>query len=88
MPLSVCCNEVVVVGEEVIIAIYLDEESILREKAQEALLSEIKELMQVLKPNQDEDKIKRACLELVCGEVFVLREGRREGSEDREGKEG
>eukprot|EP01114_Cavostelium_apophysatum_P023823 TRINITY_DN90_c0_g1_i3.p1 TRINITY_DN90_c0_g1~~TRINITY_DN90_c0_g1_i3.p1 ORF type:complete len:1113 (+),score=446.88 TRINITY_DN90_c0_g1_i3:1211-4549(+) len=42
-----------------------DEKSALREKAEETLLSEIKELVQTMKPNQDEEKIKKACIQLM-----------------------
>jgi len=43
----------------------LDEKVVLREKAQEALLFEIKELLHGLKPSQSEDVIKRTSLELM-----------------------
>jgi hypothetical protein len=45
--------------------IHLDEKAILREKAQEALLSEIKNQLQHIKPDKEEGDIKKACLKLV-----------------------
>ena len=42
-----------------------DEKSLLRERAQEALLAEIKFQLRQLKPNQAEEDIKKACLKLV-----------------------
>ena len=54
------------VANDLTIYLYnLDEKTILREKAQEALLFEIKELLYLIKPTNEEEQIKRACLELV-----------------------
>jgi hypothetical protein len=53
------------VRERRVLIDFVDEKLMMKEKAQEAILSEIKNQLRTLKPSQPEEEIKKSCLKLV-----------------------
>lgn len=54
-------------GMEIVLRIFncQDEEDMVKERAQQSLLQEIKAQLQILQPNEDPDKVHKASVDLV-----------------------